>query len=73
MHDDAKDLEVVVAHQRAVICGVDPDSDRPEDTHRKSRKVMRIVDLPFDIDPVMARATRQRGTLQFVLPRCQNE
>ena len=73
MHDDAKDLEVVVGHRRAVICGVHPDSDRPEDTHRKSRKVMRIVDLPFDIDPVMARAALQRGTLQVVLPRCQNE
>jgi HSP20 family molecular chaperone IbpA len=34
---------------------------------------MRIVDLPFDIDPVMAGATLQRGTLQVVLPRCQNE
>src|SRR6266849_2166198 len=63
---DAKDLEVVIGHRRAVICGVHPDSDRPADTHRKSRKVMRIVELPFDIDPVTARATFQSGTLQVV-------
>ena len=30
---------------------------------------MRIVELPFDVDPVMARATLQSGTLQVVLPR----
>ena len=30
---------------------------------------MRIVELPFDIDPVLASATLESGTLQVVLPR----
>jgi HSP20 family molecular chaperone IbpA len=66
---DAKDLEVAIGHRRAVICGVHSDSNEPADTARKNRKVMRIVDLPFDVDPVSARATLQSGTLQIVLPR----
>ena len=69
---DAKDLEVVVGHRRAVICGVQPDSNLPPGNNRKNRTVMRIVDLPFDIDPVTARATLQSGTLQLVLVRCQH-
>jgi Protein of unknown function (DUF2934) len=52
---DAKDLEVVVGHRRAVICGVQPDSNLPPGNNHKNRTVMRIVDLPFDIDPVKAR------------------
>ena len=66
---DAKDLEVAIGHRRAVICGVHLDSNQPADVRRKDRKVMRIVDLPFDVDPVTARATLQSGTLQVVLPR----
>jgi len=31
--------------------------------------VMRIVELPFDVDPAAASATLQSGTLQVVLPR----
>jgi HSP20 family molecular chaperone IbpA len=67
---DANDLEVVVGHRRAVICGVHPDSDRPAGTHR-NRTVMRIIELPFDVDPATTRATLQSGTLQIVLARCQ--
>ena len=29
---------------------------------------MRIVELPFDVDPVLAKATLKSGTLQVVLP-----
>ena len=65
----AKDLEVSIGHRRAVICGIHSDSNQPADTSRKDRKVMRIVELPFDVDPVLARATLQSGKLQVVLPR----
>jgi HSP20 family molecular chaperone IbpA len=30
---------------------------------------MRIVEFPFDVDPVSTRATLQSGKLQVVLPR----
>ena len=66
---DAKDLEVAIGHRRAVICGVHSDSNHPRDTRRTDTKVMRIVELPFDVDPVLARATLESGTLQVVLPR----
>lgn len=65
----AKDLEVSIGHRRAVICGIHPDSNQAADTSCKDRKVMRIVELPFDVDPVLARATLQSGKLQVVLPR----
>ena len=68
---DAKDLEVVIGHRRIAICGVHPDSDRRADTHRKTGKVIRIVELPFDIDLLTARATLRGGRLQVALPRCQ--
>lgn len=66
---DAKDLEVAISHRRAVICGIHSDSNQRADAGRKIRKVMRIVELPFDVDPVSVRATLQSGTLQIVLPR----
>jgi HSP20 family molecular chaperone IbpA len=65
----AKDLEVAIGHRRAVICGVHLDPNHPADICRKRTKVMRIVEIPFDVDPVLARATLQSGTLQVVLPR----
>jgi HSP20 family molecular chaperone IbpA len=68
---DAKDLEVAVGQRRAVICGVHSDSNRQGDAGRKDRKVMRIVELPFDVDPVLSRATLNRGTLEIVLPCSQ--
>ena len=66
---DAKDLEVAVGQRRTVICGVHSDSNRPVDTRRKDIKVMRIVEHPFDVDPVLSKATLNRGTLEIVLPR----
>jgi HSP20 family molecular chaperone IbpA len=66
---NAKDLEVVIGHQRAVICGVHSGSNQVAGSDRKDKKVMRIVELPFDVDPVLARATLQSGKLQVVLPR----
>ena len=68
---DAKDLEVEVGHRRAVVCGIHPDSHQAGASPRKDKKVMRVIELPFDVDPVCARATLQRGTLQVVLPRSQ--
>lgn len=32
---------------------------------------MRIVDLPFDVDPALAKATLESGRLQVVLPRAR--
>jgi HSP20 family molecular chaperone IbpA len=66
---DAKDLEVVIGHGWLAICGVHPDSDRREDTYRKTGRVIRILDLPFDIDPLTTRATLRSGRLQVALPR----
>ena len=65
----AKDLEVAIGHRRAVICGVHLHPSQPAETGHKRTKVMRIVELPFDVDPVLARATLQSGKLQVVLPR----
>ena len=65
----AKDLEVSIGHRRAVICGVHSGSNQPAANGRKDTRVMRIVELPFDVDPVLARATPQSGKLQVVLPR----
>jgi len=66
---DAKDLEVAIGHRRAVICGIHEDSNLPADTQRKETKVMQIVELPFDVDPVSAKATLENGTLRVVLLR----
>ena len=66
---DANDLEVVLGHRRAVICGVYSESNQPTATSREDTRVMRIVEIPFDVDPVSARAILKGGTLQVVLPR----
>lgn len=66
---DAKDLEVAIGHRRAVICGIHADSSQPSNESGKDTKVMQIVEFPFDVDPVLARATLKRGTLEVVLPR----
>jgi HSP20 family molecular chaperone IbpA len=68
---DAKDLEVANGHRRAVVCGIHSDSDQTAGTRRKAKKVMQIVEVPFDVDPVLASATLQSGTLQIVLPRLE--
>jgi HSP20 family molecular chaperone IbpA len=66
---DAKDLEVAIGHQRAVICGVHSAPNQAPDRCRENKRVMRIVELPFDVDPISAKATLQSGTLQVVLTR----
>jgi HSP20 family molecular chaperone IbpA len=66
---DAKDLEVVVAHRRAVICGIHPGPNQAAHSHRKDKKVMRILELPFNVHPRSTSATLQAGKLQVVLPR----
>ena len=64
---DAKDLEVVLGHREAVICGV--HASRAGNGGRQYRKVMQIVELPFDVDPVKVKATLNNGTLRIQLPR----
>lgn len=66
----AKDLEVIIGHRRAVICGVHPD---PNSAGSGEKRIMRVVELPFDVDPVPARATLQNGTLRVLLPRLEAE
>jgi HSP20 family molecular chaperone IbpA len=64
----AKDLEVIVGHRRAVIFGIHP---RPNRTAAGSsdKRIMRIIELPFEVDPASARAILQNETLRVVLPR----
>jgi len=68
---DATDLEVVVGHRRAVICGIHPDSKWTADVSPNKKKVMRVVELPFDVNPGAAEATLKSGTLRIVLPRSE--
>ena len=63
---EAKDLEVEIGHRRAVILGVHSASNPAAGIPREGKRVMRIVDLPFDVDPVSASAILQSGTLQVV-------
>lgn len=66
---EANDLEVILGHKRAVICGTHSGSDKTASTNREYRKVMRIFEIPFEINPGQASATLENGTLQIVLPR----
>ena len=65
----AKDLEVEVGHQRAVIFGIHIDSNQKAAGIDKGKKMIGVADLPFDVDPQSARATLQSGSLEIVLPR----
>ena len=64
---EAKDLEVEVGHQRAVILGIHIDSNQTAAGNGK--KMIGVAELPFDVDPQSARATLHSGTLEIVLPR----
>lgn len=64
---NADDLEVALGHQRAVIMGVHKSSSRIGSRRRK--KVMRIVELPFEVNPGLATAALRGGVLHVVLPR----
>jgi HSP20 family molecular chaperone IbpA len=68
---DATDLEVVVGHRRAVICGIHPDSKWTADGRPNKKKVMRVVELPFDVNPEAAEATLKSGTLRIELPKSE--
>jgi HSP20 family molecular chaperone IbpA len=68
---DASDLEVAVGHRRAVICGIHPDSKRPASGGESKKKVMRVVELPFDVNPDAAEAMLQAGTLRILLPKSE--
>ncbi|MGA3213800.1 MAG: DUF2934 domain-containing protein, partial [Terriglobales bacterium] len=45
----ANDLEVIIGHERAVICGIHADSNQGAGTGQKGTRIMRIVELPFDV------------------------
>ena len=66
---EAKDLQVEVGHQRALIFGIHIDSNKTAGGHGKGKKMIGVAELPFDVDPQSARATLQSGTLEIVLPR----
>lgn len=66
---EAKDLEVEVGHRRAVIFGIHIDSNHPPADNGKSKKIVGVAELPSDVDPRLARAMLQGGTLEIVLPR----
>ena len=65
---DGPDLEVEVGHRRAIVCGVHSNSSQ-KSNGRRGKRVMRIINLPFDVDPALAAATLQNGLLRVVLPR----
>lgn len=66
----AKDLEVEVGHRRAVLCGIHhPGSNLADHDPKRDKKVMRIIEFPFDIDPARSAAKLQGETLHVVLPR----
>jgi len=66
---EAKDLEVEVGHQRVVVFGVHTDSGEDAADNCIVRKTIGVAELPSEVDPQMARATLQNGTLRVVLPR----
>ncbi len=66
---DAKDLAVAIGHGRAVICGVHSALDKSGNNRCEQSKVLRIIELPFEVDPVLATATLEKGTLLVVFPR----
>ncbi len=68
---DAKDLEVELGHRRAVVCGVHSNTNHAAYDGNKDRRVMSVVELPFDVDPVLAAARLENGTLHVVLPRAR--
>src|SRR5208282_6935485 len=53
----AKDLEVAVGHRRAVICGIHSVSSQLANDGRRDKRIMRVVELPFDVDPALSAAT----------------
>jgi HSP20 family molecular chaperone IbpA len=68
---DASDLEVVVGHKRAVVCGVHRASGQRGADGRTIKKVMGIFELPFAINPAASRAMLRSGRLEVMLPRAR--
>lgn len=66
---EGPDLEVEVGHRRAIVCGVHPNSTPKISNGRRARRVMRIINLPFDVNPALSSATLQDGVLRIALPR----
>ena len=62
------DLAVIIGHRRAVIFGIHPSPNRAG-YESSDKRIMRILELPFEVDPVSARAILQNETLLAVLPR----
>lgn len=66
---EAKDLEVEVGHRRAVIFGIHIDSNQKGAGNGEGKQIIGVAELPFNVDPQLARATLRSGTLEIVLPR----
>lgn len=66
---EAADLEVILGHRRAAICGVHTLSGQTAIRSRKHKRIMRIVELPFGVNPALANASLQSGILRITLPR----
>lgn len=68
----ARELEVEVGHRRAVVCGIHhPGSAGIAHNPKQDKKVMRIIEFPFDIEPARSAAKLQGETLHVVLPRAR--
>jgi HSP20 family molecular chaperone IbpA len=66
-----KNLEVVVGHHRAVICGIRSDWNQTQGDGRPGKRIMWIVELPFIVDPAAVHASVKEGTLTITLPGSQ--
>lgn len=64
----AKDLDVEVGQRRAVICGIHSVSSQLANDGRRDKRIMRVVELPFEVDPAFSAATLQSGELRVVFP-----
>ena len=69
-----KDVEVRVEPHRLIISGKREefrDDKRTLYSERKSNEVLRVLDLPEEINPNEVKATLQKGTLEVTLPKAQ--
>jgi hypothetical protein len=47
-------MEVEVEHRRAFTSGIHSVSSQLEDEGRRDKKIMGVVELPFEVDPALA-------------------
>jgi HSP20 family molecular chaperone IbpA len=61
-------MEVEVEHRRAFTSGIHSVSSQLEDEGRRDKKIMGVVELPFEVDPALSAATLPSGQLQVLSP-----